>query len=259
MNVPKKWLIPGLTQDPTEVSVKPFVDVAPGLGLNKRNKAGGVVVEDFNNDGLNDIITSDWGLDGEMHYFQSQANGTFTDLSVKSGLKRFKGGLNMIQADYNNDGYVDILVLRGAWMVGDFGKQPNSLLRNNGDDTFTDVTIQSGLYSLHPTQAGVWRDFNNDGWLDLFIGNESERNGEPHGSELYISNRNSTFTNVAVEAGCDVNAFIKGVTAADYNNDGLQDIFISTMAGYKVLLRNRGIVNGKPLFADESRPRGLKI
>ena len=67
-----------------------------------------------------------------------------------SGLSAIKGGLNIIQADYNNDGYLDILVLRGAWL-GEFGKQPNSLLRNNGDGTFTDVTIESGLLSFHPT------------------------------------------------------------------------------------------------------------
>ena len=256
-NVPAKWLISGLDKDPGNVSVKPFVDVAPNLGLNGRNKAGGVVIEDFNNDGYNDIVTSDWGLDGQMHYFKSNPTGTFEDVSEKSGLNRLKGGLNMIQADYNNDGLVDILVLRGAWMVREFGKQPNSLLRNNGDDTFTDVTIQSGLFSRHPTQAAVWRDFNNDGWLDIFIGNETERDGEQHGCELYLSNNGKTFTNVAAEAGCNINAYIKGVASADYNNDGLQDIFLSTMAGYKILLKNKGLINGQLQFEDVSQVSGV--
>lgn len=255
--VPSQWLIAGLDHDPSDVSIKPFKDIAPQLGLNRRNSAGGAVIDDLNNDGVNDIVTSDWGLDGSMHYFKGNADGTFTDISTKSGLERFKGGLNMIHADYNNDGFIDIFVLRGAWMPNDFGKQPNSLLRNNGDETFTDVTIQSGLFSLHPTQAGIWRDFNNDGWLDLFIGNESAEQGERHGSELYLSDRNGKFTNVAVEAGCNVNAFIKGVAAADYNNDGFQDIFISTMSGYKVLLKNKGIVNGKLRFEDASEVSGV--
>lgn len=256
--VPKQWLIPGLDQDNSGVSIKPFADVAPNLGLNTRNKAGGVIVDDFNNDGYDDIITSDWGLDGAMHYFKNNTNGTFTDISGKSGLDRLKGGLNMIQADYNNDGFTDVFVIRGAWMPGPFGKQPNSLLRNNGDDTFTDVTIQSGLFSLHPTQAGVWRDFNNDGWLDLFIGNESQKRGEQHGCELYLGCEKGTFTNIAVEAGVAVNAFIKGVTAADYNNDGWQDLYLSTVNGYKVLLKNKGMKNGKLTFEDVSESAGIQ-
>ncbi len=256
--VPSKWLIPDLTTDLSGEKVQPFTDAAPHLGLNTRNKAGGVITEDFDNDGLIDIVTSDWGLDGSMHYFKSNANGTFSDVSKQSGLSRFKGGLSMIQADYNNDGLTDILVLRGAWMVGEFGNQPNSLLRNNGDDTFTDVTIQSGLFSLHPTQAAVWRDFNNDGWLDLFIGNETEQGGQQHGCELYLSNTDGTFTNIVDEAGCNVNAFIKGVASADYNNDGFQDLFLSTMNGYKILLKNLGSVKGKPHFENVSAMSGVE-
>lgn len=256
-HVPAQFLITGLDKDPSNVSIKPFTDVAPNLGLDIQNKAGGTIVEDFDNDGYLDVVTSDWGLDGAMHYFKNNGNGTMKDLSEKSGLSKFKGGLNILQADYNNDGFVDILVLRGAWMPGEFGKQPNSLLRNNGNGTFNDVTIQSGLLSLHPTQAGVWSDFNNDGWLDLFIGNESMQMREQHGSELFISNRNGKFTNIAVEAGCDINAFVKGVTAGDYNNDGWQDIFLSTLNGPKVLLKNKGIVNGKLRFEDVTKTSGL--
>src|SRR5690606_37237844 len=134
-------------------------------------------------------------------------DGTFADLSQSSGLQNLKGGLNLVQADFNNDGFKDILVLRGAWLRADYGLQPNSLIRNNGDGTFTDVTTRSGMLSFHPTQTATWNDFNNDGWVDVFIGNETwEGNASSgkHPCELYINNGDETFTNVAREAGVDV-------------------------------------------------------
>src|ERR1051326_315101 len=129
-----------------------------------------------------------------MHYWRNNGNGTFTDIADTAGLARLTGGLNMMQTDYNNDGLKDIFVLRGAWK-GKFGKEPNSLLRNNGDGTFTDVTEQAGLLSFYPTQTATWADFNNDGWLDVFIGNETSPgfNSDLNPCELYINNRNGTF------------------------------------------------------------------
>ena len=127
------------------------------------------------------------------------------------------------------------------------------MLRNNGDGTFTDVTIPSGLVYFHPTQAAVWADFNNDGWLDVFIGTENSGGadmGGLHTSMLYINNQDGTFTNVAQNAHCDITGYIKGVSAADYNNDGWPDIFISTMDGNKHLLRNM-CVKGKDVQFDE--------
>lgn len=255
--VPAKWLIPDIDKDRSNLSIKPFVDVAPELGLNIRNNAGGVIMEDMNNDGYLDVILSDWRLDKPMHYFQNDQKGGFVDISVKSGLARLHGGLNLLLADYNNDGNPDIFVLRGAW-CGRYGRQPNSLLRNNGDDTFTDVTIESGLFSKHPTQTGQWRDFNNDGWLDLFIGNESSIANEPEPCELYISNRDGTFTEVAAKAGCQVIEFIKSVAAGDYNNDGLTDLFLSSTFGRRILLKNTGIVDNIPQFVEATQEAGLK-
>jgi hypothetical protein len=255
--VPAKWLIPNLDKDNSNYAIKPFIDIAPNLGINNRNMAGGIIIDDFNNDNYLDLITSDWSLNGAMHYYQNDKKGGFVDYSKKSALGRFKGGLNMIQADYDNDGDVDIFVLRGAWM-GNYGMQPNSLLRNNGDDTFTDVTIKSGLYSEHPTQAGVWKDFNNDGWLDLFIGNESrEELNEINPCELYISNQDGTFKEVSVKANCAIVDFVKGVTASDYNNDGLEDLYVSGNRERKTLLKNTGIKNGIPQFEDVTQKAGL--
>ena len=258
-DVPAKFLLAGLDTD-TSFKVKPFTDMAASLGLDVNGRAGGVIVEDFDNDGYFDIVTSGWGLDDPMHYFHNNQDGTFTDRTDQSGLKGITGGLNIQQTDYNNDGNADIFVLRGAWNTEGFGNQPSSLLRNNGDGTFTDVTIESGLYFLHPTQAAVWADFNNDGWLDVFVGTENTGgfdSGGTHTCALYINNHDGTFTDVAVQAHCDIIAFVKGATAADYNNDGWPDIFLSTMNGKRFLLKNKGKPGGIPDFEDVTVKAGL--
>jgi hypothetical protein len=245
-----------LPGDDSSVTIKPFTDLSARLGINTKNLAGGSIIEDFNNDGYVDIVTSSWSLQEGMHYFINNGNGTFADATPASGLKMLTGGLNMIQTDYNNDGLKDIFVLRGAWR-GKFGKEPNSLLKNNGDGSFTDVTKQAGLLSFYPTQTATWADFNNDGWLDVFIGNETGPSGEINPSEFYINNKNGTFSEVAASAGCSVIAFVKGVTSGDYDNDGWTDIFISTLNGQKILLKNEGIVNGACHFKDVSQQTGI--
>lgn len=257
-DVPKNWLIPNMVD--TSQQINAFQDVAHALKLDVNTMAGGVIIEDFDQDGYLDIALSSWGLDEPMHYFKNNADGTFSDRSEQSGLKQLSGGLNMMQTDYNNDGYPDIFVLRGAWQ-GEFGEQPNSLLRNNGDGTFTDVTTISGLLSFHPTQTATWTDFNNDGWLDVFIGNETPNwfrgNGKSHPCELYLNNQDGTFTEVAQQANCKITGFVKGVTSGDYNNDGWKDLFISTMDGNRYLLKNRGIRAKTPYFDDVTVIAGL--
>jgi len=253
--VPSNLLITLPTAD-SSVPIKPFRDLSARVSLNVKNMAGGSVIDDFNNDGYVDIITSSWGLQEGMHYYINNRNGTFTDATAASGLKELTGGLNMMQTDYNNDGWKDIFVLRGAWK-GKYGKEPNSLLRNNGDGTFTDVTREAGLLSFYPTQTATWADFNNDGWLDVFIGNETSNNAEINPCEFYLNNKNGTFTEASSKAGCTTIAFVKGVTSGDYNNDGYVDLFISTLNGRKILFKNEGVVNGGCHFKDVSQEAGL--
>jgi tetratricopeptide (TPR) repeat protein len=253
-DIPTKWLIPNLDKDNSRHTLKPFADIGQNIGFTYRNCAGGLVLEDLNNDGYLDIVTSDWNLNAPMHFLLNDTKGSFKDVSSISNVSKVTGGLNMVHADYDNDGDNDIFVLRGAWMDA-FGEQANSLLQNNGDGTFTDVTIKSKLLSEHPTETAVWSDFNNDGWLDLFIGNESSRKKRP--CELYLSNKNGTFTEVAKLARCNVTGIIKGVNAGDFNNDGFQDIIISGYEG-KVLLKNKGVnPNNIPQFENATFTSGL--
>ena len=132
----------------------------------------------------------------------------------------------MIAADYDNDGNLDILVLRGGWL-GKAGRFPKSLLRNNGDGTFTDVTEHAGLLLAHPTQTAVWFDYDGDGWLDLFVGNETMDPNDSHPCELFHNNRDGTFTECAAACGVQVIGFVKGVVSGDYNNDGRPDLYLS--------------------------------
>jgi len=254
-DVPKDYLIKGLGNDSIQ-GLKPFTDIAINIGLNTNNLAGGAIIDDFNNDGYLDLITSSWSLEEGMHYCQNKGNSSFRDVSAISGLKAFTGGLNIMQTDYNNDGFKDIFVLRGAWK-GIYGREPNSLLRNNGDGTFTDVTKESGLLSYHPTQTATWADFNNDGWLDVFIGNESGNQHDQNPCEFYINNKNGTFTNIAKESGAELVAFVKGVTSGDFDNDGWVDIFVSTLGSEKFLLKNEGIINGIVHFKNVTKQAGL--
>jgi hypothetical protein len=256
-DVPKEFLIPNLDAD-TAYKVKPFTDMAADAGLNLNSEAGSVIVDDFNNDGYFDIVTSGWDLDDAMHYFQNNKDGTFSDLTEQSGLKGITGGSNIQQTDYNNDGKPDIFIMRGGWNTQGFGNVPGSLLRNNGDGTFTDVTIPSGLLYYHPSHTAVWADFNNDGWLDVFIGAENlGTSGGTHPCMLYINNHDGTFTNVAQSAHCDFKLYVKGVTSADYNNDGWADLFISTMDGKKYLLKNKGKSGNAVDFEDVSAISGI--
>jgi VCBS repeat protein/ASPIC/UnbV protein len=244
--VPAEWLL-----DPklfaSEYDIKHFPDIAGSVGLDLDGLAGGVVLEDFDNDGFLDLMVSSWGLNGQLRLFRNNGDGTFTERTEEAGLMGLTGGLNMIHCDYNNDGYMDVLVLRGAWL-GTEGKYPCSLLRNNGDFTFTDVTEEAGLLRFHPTQTAVWFDYNNDGWLDLFIANESkDPAGDPNPCELFRNNGDGTFTECAAEHGVNAVGYFKAVVSADYNNDGRPDLFLSRLDGEKILFRNDG-----PAGADTS-------
>ncbi|RDV15074.1 CRTAC1 family protein [Pontibacter diazotrophicus] len=252
--VPEKWLIPIESQ--SDYPVAPFEEVAGDLGVDVDNISGGSILEDFDNDGYLDILASSYGLRDQILYFHNNGDGSFSDQTESAGLTGITNSLNMMQADYNNDGFMDVLVLRGAWFEQQ-GKQPNSLLRNNGDGTFTDVTAEVGLLSFYPTQTATWSDFNNDGWLDLFIGNETSDRFSPNPSELYLNHR-GRFRNVTEEAGLALNEYVKGVTSGDFDNDGWQDIYVSTLYGQNYLFRNLGLGKKEQLrFEDVTEKAGL--
>ena len=254
--VPAEWLIPAAAFA-AEYDIGRFHDVAASAGVDQLGLAGGSVLEDMDLDGDLDIMASSWGLSDQLRYFRNNGDGTFTDRTEAAGLAGVAGGLNLRRADYNNDGYPDVLILRGAWRRAN-GKLPNTLLRNNGDGTFDDVTKEAGLLSYHPTQTAAWGDYNNDGWLDLFIGNESFPGR--HFSELYRNNGDGTFTETAQRDRLVVNGFVKGVAWGDYDNDGLPDLYVSLLDGPNLLFHNDGEQkNGRWKFSEVSREAGVGL
>jgi hypothetical protein len=236
--------------------------VAGELGLDEPMKlSGGSIMEDFDGDGNLDVMCSSIGFQEQLRLFHNNGDGSFTERTAEAGLVGEFGGINLIQTDYNNDGFPDILVLRGGWM-GTGGHFPKSLLRNNGDGTFEDVTEAAGLLSLNPCQTAVWFDYDNDGWLDVFFGNES--NGpDRNRCELFHNNGDGTFTERGVESGVGFSGFVKGVCSADFNHDGRPDLFLSVLGGPNVLFRNDGPAstnaNGKVVwkFTDVAKEAGV--
>jgi hypothetical protein len=258
--VPATWLIPPAAFA-SQYEIKRFPDVAGPLGLDPMKRSGGSILEDFDGDGNLDVMCSSIGFHDQLQLFHNNGDGSFTERTVEAGLRGEFGGLNLIQADYNNDGFPDVLVLRGGWM-GQGGHFPKSLLRNNGDGTFEDVTEAAGLLSLKPSQTAVWFDYDNDGWIDLFLGNESNE-VDRNRCELFHNNGDGTFTECALESGIGYSGFVKGVCSADFNHDGRPDLFLSVLGLNNVLFRNDGPTstngNGKVIwkFTDVARQAGV--
>jgi len=242
--VPPQYLIPPSAFASKE-DIGRFADVGRASGLNVFSSAGGVVVEDFDNDGQLDVVSSSMDMCEPLHYFHNNGDGTFTDQAAQAGLSGQLGGLNVVAADYNNDGCMDLLVLRGGWEFA----QKKSLLRNNCDGTFTDVTDASGLgQAVTATQTAAWVDIDNDGYLDLFIGNEHSP------SQLFRNRGDGTFEDISHAARVDQTAFTKGVTAADYDNDGYADFYVSNVGGPNFLYHN----NHDCTFTEVGRQAGVQ-
>jgi len=242
--VPEAYRIP-LSDFQSKEDIGRFVDVAPAAGLNVMREAGGLAIDDFENNGLLDIFVSSMETCDPIKYFHNNGDGTFTDRSVEAGVANQLGALNIMQVDYNNDGCMDLFIPRGGWEYA----QRRSLLRNNCDGTFTDVTEAAGLAdNVAQTNSAVWVDIDNDGYLDLFVANENSP------SQLFHNKGDGTFEDISHSAGIDQTAFSKGVTAADYDQDGYVDFYVSNLFGANNLYHN----NGNLTFTDVARQAGVQ-
>ncbi len=230
----------------SEFDIGRFRDVGHLVGVNRFNQAGGAIMDDFDNDGLLDLVISSFDPTQPLALLRNKGDSTFEDRSTEAAITDQLGGLVCYQADYDNDGNMDVVILRGAWLSD--AMRP-SLLRNNGKGAFIDVTKAAGLLDPVNSNSAAWADYDNDGLVDLFIGCERQNN------RLYRNKGDGTFEEVAQKAGVqgEPKLFCKGCTWADYDNDGYPDLFVNNLESNAHLYHNSR--NGT--FTDETFSMGI--
>ncbi|HMV85027.1 MAG TPA: CRTAC1 family protein [Blastocatellia bacterium] len=241
-----------------------FTDVTDKAGLRRTGWGQAVCVGDYDNDSFDDLFVSYFGKNA---LYKNNGNGTFTDVTDKAGvgLNKTKWGSGSAFLDYDKDGDLDLFV--GSYIDFDVKTAPtpetgpclykgvmvacgppgltggvNTLYQNNGNGTFTDVSEKSGIRKTFGTYAlGVLiADFDNDSWPDIYVANDSAP------AALYHNNKDGTFTDIGVESGAAYSGDGKpqagmGVSAGDFDGDGLLDIFKTNFSGdTSTLYRNLG-------------------
>lgn len=230
----------------SEFDLGQFRDIGHLIGVQRLNQSGGAILEDFHGQGLLDLVVTSFDPLLPMTVYRNKGDGTFEDRSKEAGvLGQVGGGLYCVQTDYNNDGRRDVFIVRGAWLP--YPVRP-SLLRNDGNGTFTDVTEAAGLALPMNSNSAAWADFDNDGWLDLYIC------GERQTSRLYRNQRDGTFADVTAASGLPTGVrFCKAATWFDFDNDRNPDLFVQNLDGAAALYRN----TGPGTFTDVTAAQGI--
>ena len=248
-----------------------FTDVTEQAGINIQTYGMGVAIGDFNNDGFVDIYRT--GLNGAV-LLRNNGNGTFTDVSKESGTSNPNGwGVSATFFDYDRDGWLDLFVgnylnysikgdiqcesvtgRRDYCPPNSYRAQPSHLFHNRGNGTFEDVTGRALVGGAYGPALGVSAaDFNNDGWIDLYVANDSQPN------QLWINQHNGTFKDTAFLAGAAVSGTGQaeasmGVDAGDIDNDGDEDLIVTNwLDQMNALYINDGMGN----FEDRRASSGL--
>ena len=242
-----------------------FTDITAGSGLDIEIHGMGVAIADYDNDGRDDVYIT--ALDGD-HLFHNEGGGKFRDVTKSSGIQNAGFGTSAVWFDYDRDGKVDLFVANyvqwtakgDLWCSMDgatksyctpesYKGNSSKLYRNLGGGRFEDVTQKAGLADPTSKSLGVTVfDYNNDGWPDLFVANDTQPN------KLYRNNKNGTFTEEGVAAGVafgedGVARGAMGVDAADYDRSGRTHLLVGNFSNQMLgLYHNEG--NG--LFVDEA-------
>ena len=224
-----------------------FIDVASGLKMNKVDGGRGSAWGDYDNDGDLDIVAV--GTYQPHALYRNNGDGTFTNTADEAGIADPRGGWGSLFADYDNDGYLDLYITRGGWS----GAAENTLYHNNGDGTFTDVTNTAGVADPQSSFCAAWADYDNDGYLDLYVADGVI--GDGAANVLYRNNGNGTFTNTAEAAGVADTGNSLGTAWGDYDKDGYIDLHVVNFGQSNVLYRN----NGDGTFTDVTPTTGMNL
>ena len=231
----------------SEIDIGAFREISHSTGLDDRNnQSGGAIMDDFDDDGWLDILITCHDPTEHMAFYHNNGDGTFVNRTKEAGLSEQFGGLVCYQADFDNDGHLDVFIPRGAWH--EWPMRP-SLLRNRGRGRFEDVTKRAGLLDPANSNAAAWADYDNDGQVDLFVACEKQPN------RLYRNRGDGTFEEVGARAGVQgaPDRFAKGCTWFDYDNDDFPDLFVNNMADAARLYHN----NRKGRFEEVTSPMGI--
>ncbi|MCL4539816.1 MAG: VCBS repeat-containing protein, partial [Bacteroidetes bacterium] len=179
----------------------------------------GITLADVNNDGYLDLFATSFV--GSDRLFVNEGGGRFKDVTKQCGVASKGKSITAVFGDLNGDGYPDIYV--GRWNAD------NSLYLNNGDGTFRDITSESGAGcgELHETNSVLLADFNNDGKLDIFVGN---REG---GNKLFLNDGNGHFKDVSKESGLADTMYTYGSAFGDFEDDGRLDLIVAGLTTVK--------------------------
>jgi len=194
---------------------------------------------DINNDGYLDYFTTSYL--NTNHLFVNKTGDKFIEKTDKTGLRTEYGGITAIMGDVNNDGYLDIYLCN--W------QKENKLFLNNGNGTFKDVTWESGTGCgvMKRSNSAIFADFDNDGDLDLFVGNRGT------GNNLFLNNGTGVFNDVTSKSGLEGKYFTYGAVAADFNNDSFLDLAFTNIKNI-VIYFSKGIKNEIPQFIKFTEP-----
>jgi len=221
-----------------------FTDASSAWGLNLTIPTRGTSAADFNNDGFIDIIVGNWQT--PIMLFKNTGTG-FIDVASTAGVNFLSYGGSVNWMDYNKDGKIDIFFAND-------GMPPryNYFFRNDNLNTFTNVAYSIGLVDSSSTLCLAAADFNNDGYPDIFLGTQSNPGFGTTGI-MYKNNGNGTFTDVTTQCGVTTNYYTWGAEWGDYNNDGFMDLYLASTTGFNQLYKN----NGNGTFTDVSTQMGL--
>ncbi len=227
----------------TEAAMPRWDNVGPGSAFDGApSLSGAASVADVDGDGRLDLVFSSSGPRGTMSLWLSKGDGTYCEASKASGLIAIPGVLHARAVDVDNDGDVDLIAPRGAWL-GDHGAVRPSLLINDGEGRFTDRAVVAGLANVvGPSQVVEVADIDGDGWLDLFVGREASwTSGDDHPSSLYRNAGDGTFVDVTASWGIEgIEGIVKGAAFGDVDDDGDPDLYVSRFDASNVLFRNTG-------------------